>query len=397
MSRISGWLAGVFYESFCEFSIIGIQFADMITRQLFISSFITVLVILQFLSPLKGQGISSKGTKDMQSDLKVLKLTSEHADPVIGPEHADVVSSGNKSGFETGQVVKVDSVYHMFVNEMFERPHRDLRIAHWTSKDAVTWKRQSTIVSSIPGRTHANPRAEVWVTGVVFNEEEDAWNIFYVAYRGGDESKGEIAGSDYQGRIWRAMSTVKGSDGIAGPYADMGIVMEPDANSQEWEGQQAVACFNPYKVGNTWYSPYDGHNYIPKGGWPTGLAFAPKLNGPWTRMPQGFNPIRLADVFTENEVVSQLKDGRYLMIYDSLGDQEIGYSTSSDGLSWTRETRVKVQSSKNKWAMPGDHYTRTPLCAIEEKNGTFTVVYTAMMNVKDRNFYAIGKCSLAWK
>lgn len=335
--------------------------------------------------------------KSVQSAGKILKLLTEHTGPIISIDHADVIANSNKSGFETGQVVKINGVYHMFVNEMFDRPHRDLRISYWTSSDAVQWKRNSTIVESIPGRTFANPRAEVWVTGVVFNDEEDAWNIFYVAYRGGDEAKGEIAGSDYAGRIWRAKSVIKGKDGIAGPYADMGVVMEPDANSQAWEGQQAVACFNPYKVGNTWYSPYDGHNHVPKGGWPTGLAYAPKLNGPWTRMPEGFNPISLAEVFTENEIVTQLKDGRYLMIYDSFGDQEIGYSLSTDGVHWSKETRVKVQSAKNLWAEPGDHYTRTPLCAIEEEDGTFTVVYTARTKVNDKNFYAIGKCVLSWQ
>lgn len=328
---------------------------------------------------------------------KVLQTVSEHMGPVISTTHPDVIATANKSGFETGQVVKIDSVYHMFVNEMFDRPHRDLRISYWTSTDAEQWKRQSTIVESIPGRTPDNPKSEVWVTGVVFNEEENAWNIFYVAYRAGDEAKGEIAGSDYTGKIWRAKSVTRGQNGIAGPYADMGIVLQPDSNSQAWEGQQAVACFNPYKVGNTWYSPYDGHNHIPKGGWPTGMAYAPKLSGPWTRMPEPFNPMQLADVFTENEIICRLKDGRYLMIYDSFGDQEIGYSLSEDGINWGRETRVKIQSAKNIWAEPGDHYTRTPLCAIEEADGTFTVVYTAMTKINNKNFYAIGKCVLAWK
>ncbi|WP_207425015.1 hypothetical protein [Pedobacter sp. SYSU D00535] len=346
----------------------------------------------------------SQKSQDMRGSMlsprkskQTLQLISAEKGPVIKADHPDVLATHNRSGFETGQVVKLKGVYHMFVNEMFERPHRDLRISHWTSPDARNWKRQSTVVNSVPGRTHTNPRAEVWVTGVVFNEEENAWNIFYVAYRGGDESKGEIPGSDYQGRIWRAKSTIAGIDGIAGPYADMGIVLEPDANSQAWEGQQAVACFNPYKVGNTWYSPYDGHNYIPMTGWPTGLAFASSLSGPWTRMPEGFNPLPLAEVFTENEVVSRLKDGRYLMIYDSMGDHEIGYSLSEDGIHWTKETRVKIQNQRNLWAEPGDHYTRTPLCAIEEDDGTFTVVYTAMMKVDGRNFYAVGKCVLGWK
>ncbi|MEI6949721.1 hypothetical protein V9K67_21215 [Paraflavisolibacter sp. H34] len=328
---------------------------------------------------------------------KVLKMVTEHKGPVITADHPDVLASKNRSGFETGQVVKEGGVYHMFVNEMFERPHRDMRISYWTSPDAVNWKRQSTVVESIPGRTHTNPKAEVWVTGVVFNDEEDAWNIFYVAYRAGDSTKGEIQGNDYAGRIWRAKSVVKGRSGIAGPYADMNVLLEPDENSQAWEGQQAVACFSPYKVGATWYSAYDGHNHVPKGGWPTGLAFAKNLKGPWTRMPEGFNPIPLADVFTENEIVTRLKDGRYLMIFDSFGDQEIGYSLSTDGVNWSKETRVKVQSPGSLWAEPGDHYTRTPLCALEEEDGTFTVVYTAMTKINNRNFYAIGKCSLAWK
>lgn len=328
---------------------------------------------------------------------KVLVMVSESRGPVISANHPDVIASTNRSGFETGQVVKVNNIYHMFVNEMFGRPHRDLRISYWTSSDAQNWKRQSTIVESIPGRTSTNPRSEVWVTGVVFNEKENAWNIFYVAYRAGDSTKGEIAGNDYEGRIWRAKSVKQGSDGIGGPYADMGIVLEPDKNSQSWEGQQAVACFSPYKVGNTWYSMYDGHNHVPRGSWPTGLAFAPELNGPWMRMPEGVNPIPLADVFTENEIVYQLKNGIYLAIFDSFGDQEIGYSISTDGVNWNRETRIKIQSKDNLWATPGDHYTRTPLCAIEEEDGTFTVIYTAMTKTDGKNFYAIGKCSLAWK
>ena len=93
-------------------------------------------------------------------------MVAEHKGPLIGPDHPDVVGSDNRSGFETGQIVKVDNVYHMFVNEMFNRPHRDMRISYWTSSDAINWKRQSTIVESIPGRTATNPRFEVWVTGV---------------------------------------------------------------------------------------------------------------------------------------------------------------------------------------------------------------------------------------
>jgi hypothetical protein len=142
---------------------------------------------------------------------------------------------------------------------------------------------------------------------------------------------------------------------------------------------------------------YDGHYHTPRGPWPTGIAFAKKLNGPWTRMPEGFNPIPVVDVFMENEIVSRLKDGRYMMVFDSFGDQEIGYSISDDGVHWNKEIRVKIQSPKKLWAEPGDHLTRTPLCAIEEEDGTFTVIYTAMTKINGKNFYAVGKCSLAWQ
>ncbi|MGD9931182.1 MAG: hypothetical protein AB7U05_14275 [Mangrovibacterium sp.] len=342
-----------------------------------------------------GSGKNEKSQPPIQG--KSLKMISEHQGPVIGPNHPGVLASNNGAGFETGQVVKLNGIYHMFVNEMFNRPHRDLRIAYWTSTDAIHWERRSTQVESISGRTPTNPRSEVWVTGVEFNTDEDAWNLFYVAYRAGDKAKGEQEESDYAGRIWRAKSVVHGMDGIAGPYADMGIVLQPDENSQEWEGQQAVATFNPYRVGRTWFAFYDGHNHVPRGPWPVGLATAPKLSGPWTRMPEGFNPVPIAEEFIENPQVTELRRGGYLAVFDSFGDQEISYSLSDDGIVWTPEVRVKVQSDKNLWAANGDHAMRTPLCAIEEEDGTFTVIYTALMNLADKKFYAVGKCTLAWK
>lgn len=317
--------------------------------------------------------------------------------PIIDHKHPDISASGNKSGFETGQVVKIKGVYHMFVNEMFGRPHLDMRIAYWTSTDAVTWKRKSTVVESVPGRSATNLRSEVWVTAVEFNEEEQAWNIFYVAYRGGDKARGELEGYDYAGRIWRAKSTVAGRDGIAGPYVDMGIVLQPDANSQSWEGQQAIAAFNPYRVGDSWYAFYDGHNHVPKSDWPLGMAKAPRLSGPWTRLPEGQNPIPISAIFNENVEVTELKAGGYLAIFDSFGDQEIGYSLSDDGIHWAKERRLKVQSPNNLWADAGDHATRTPLGAIEEEDGSFTVVYTARYTKQGKVFFGLGQVVLGWE
>jgi hypothetical protein len=263
--------------------------------------------------------------------------------------------------------------------------------------DATSWQREATLIESIPGRSPSNPRSEVWVTGVEYNERESAWNIFYVAYRAGDEKLGEIARSDYEGRIWRAKSVIRGRQGLAGPYADMGVVLQPDEDSQSWEGQQAVATFNPYRANGRWYAFYDGHNDVPKGPWPVGMATAPELSGPWVRMPEGHNPVPIAEEFAENPQVTELKAGGLLTVFDSLGDWEIGYSLSKDGISWTPEARLRVQSAGSEWAEPGDHAMRTPLCAIEETDGCFTIIYTARVQRDGRPFYAIGKCTLAWR
>ena len=87
------------------------------------------------------------------SDSKTLKMVSAYKGPLISADHPDVLASNNRSGFETGHVVKLNGIYHMFVNEMFDRPHRDMRISYWTSPDATHWKRQKTVVESIPNRT----------------------------------------------------------------------------------------------------------------------------------------------------------------------------------------------------------------------------------------------------
>ncbi|MCP4453722.1 MAG: hypothetical protein GY809_19855 [Planctomycetes bacterium] len=88
----------------------------------------------------------------------------------------------------------------------------------------------------------------------------------------------------------------------------------------------------------------------------------------------------------------------------NIGDQSWGgprsyfspYKNSKlkDGLTWPLETRLTAKTGSNRWAGDGDHDMRTAVCAVREDDGTFTVVYTAKM--KDRGFWAVGKCTLAW-
>jgi hypothetical protein len=330
-----------------------------------------------------------------------LVMVDEHVGPVIGPGVAG--TEDNKSGFETGQVLKVDGVYHMFVNEMFGRSHLDMRIAHWTSRDATKWERRDTIVDSIPGRSPRNLRSEVWCTGVVFDEADDRWNVFYVAYRGGDEARGEKPNYDYDGKIWRAVSMAAGRGGIGGPYRDVDIILRPDEHSEKWEGQQGVDSFFPYKVGDRWWGLNGSHNHEPRGPWLVGMSSAPALAGPWKREPK-LSPSTIADHFIENPIVTPLPTGRWIAIFDTMfedgkppppapfnNSNAVAYSISADGIRWPKGENVVIQSDANNWAVD----VRTPLGLIPEDDGTFTVIYTARMKPDakspERKFWAMGK------
>jgi hypothetical protein len=327
-------------------------------------------------------------------------MVDEHLGPVIGPGAPG--TEDNTSGFETGHVLKLDGVYHMFVNEMFGKPHLDMRIAHWTSTDATKWERRGTIVESMPVRSPRNLRAEVWCTGVVYDEADARWNIFYVAYRGGDESRGEKPNYDYDGKIWRAVSTKSGRDGIGGPYRDVDIILRPDEHSMPWEGQQGVDSFFPYKVGDRWWGLNGSHNHEPRGPWLVGMSSAPTLAGPWKREPQ-LSPSTIADYFIENPIVTRLPDSRFIGIFDTMfedgkpapapfnNSNAVAYSISTDGIHWPKGENLVVQSERNNWAMD----VRTPLGMVPEDDGTFTVTYTARMKQDPKapatKFWAVGK------
>ncbi|MGN6644555.1 MAG: glycosyl hydrolase family 28 protein [Verrucomicrobiota bacterium] len=332
------------------------------------------------------------GKADIKAELSDLRLEviSEHRGPLIAPGYPG--TEGNQSGFETGFVVMQDGVCHMFINEMFGMPHRELRIAHWLSADGENWKRQGTVFESIPGRAPSNLRAEVWVNGMAFDELENRWNMFYVAYRGGDGARGEIAGSDYEGKIWRAASVVTGRSGISGPYRDVDIIMRPDEHSLPWEGQQGVDSFFPYQVGEQWYGFYGSHNHLPRGPWLVGLAKAPSLAGPWQRMPKQ-SPTPIVKTFTENPVVQEILPNRWLALYDSDSPYAVGYSVSADGVNWTPEKRLIVQGEGQHWV--GDNGlwdVRTPLGLLPQADDTFTLLYTAKL--KSQSFWAVGKCTV---
>jgi hypothetical protein len=326
---------------------------------------------------------------------------------IIGGENKPVIDEGMpgtegiQGGFEGGRVVKVGDTYHMFPTERAGEVGVEMyydrvktKIGHWTSKDAIHWKRESTIYQA--SGTYAiteddNPmndrRGAIWSYMPVFNKKANKWYGYYLAYT----VHKEIQPNHSFGRIWRCESTVEGINGIGGPYKDMGIIMEPGLDSQPWEGRQGVASFFPYQVGEKWFGFYSGaypfeswKDYPKKSGkgWFVALAESNSLEGPWTRLNKGLEPIKsIHPLFVENPIVSQLPNGLYIAIFDGGPDgwghhlpNMMGYSLSKDGVNWSEAHYWPIETKVAKWW----DIMRTPLCLIPEGNDVYTIVYNAI-------------------
>lgn len=320
-------------------------------------------------------------------------------------------TEGIQGGFEGGRCVKIGDTYHMFPTERageigVEAYHDRVktRIGHWISKDAINWKRESTIYQASGNYALTeddNPmndrRGAIWSFMPIFNEKANRWYGYYLAYT----VHKEIEPNHSFGRIWRAESVKEGIEGIGGPYNDIGIIMEPGLDSQPWEGRQGVASFFPYKAGDQWlgfYSgayPFDSWKDYPKTtgkGWFIGLATSDSLEGPWTRMDTTVNPVTsMHPFFIENPIVSQLPNGLYIAIFDGGPDgwghhlpNMMGYSLSKDGYNWSEARYWPVETKVDKWW----DIMRTPLCLIPEGNDIYTIVYAAID--LERRFHPMG-------
>ncbi|WP_281298059.1 hypothetical protein [Flavobacterium limnophilum] len=340
---------------------------------------------------------------------------------IIGGENKPVIdegfpgTEGIQGGFEGGRVVKVGNTYHMFPTERAGEVGIEMyydrvktKIGHWTSKDAIHWKRESTILQA--SGTYAiteddNPmndrRAAIWSYMPVFNEKANKWYGYYLAYT----VHKEIQPNHSFGRIWRCESEKEGIAGIAGPYKDTGIIIEPGLDSEPWEGRQGVASFFPYKVGDKYFGFYSGAfpfqswaDYPKKSskGWFVGLAESNSLEGPWSRIKDGSNPIKtMHPFFVENPIVSQLPNGMYIAVFDGGPDgwghhlpNMMAYSLSKDGHKWSEAHYLPIETKVNKWW----DIMRTPLCLIPEGNDVYTIVYNAI-DLKKR-FHPTGMVKL---
>ena len=173
----------------------------------------------------------------------VLTILDQPDHPLI--KKGDPGTEDNKYGFEGGSVVKRNGSYHLVTAEMVGDPFWvKMRLGHWASQDRTNWKRQSTLYESSGNFDGTDPRASLGAPMPIFNDQDNRWDLFYVAYRCAPDTPDKWLGN-HEGRIWRAVSTRPGQDGIGGPYKDVGVILEPGKDSDPWEGLQGTDSFFP--------------------------------------------------------------------------------------------------------------------------------------------------------
>ena len=307
---------------------------------------------------------------------KTLQVSYVIPDPVITVKSKG--AEGIKFGFEGGRVVKVNGTYHLFTSELYQDPiWVKMRLAYWTSQDKVNWKRVSTIRESSGDYTGKDQRASLWSPLPVWDGENNEWNLFYVAYKAAPDTPEKFL-INHEGKIWRAVSKVKGLAGISGPYDDMSVIMEPGAESQSWEGLQGTDSFFPWKVGNIWYAFYGSAKTEtqPVEYWRVGLASSASLAGKWTRIADK-NPSQIEQVFIENPIVTPAPGNGWLVVYDHQKKGAIGWAYSKDGIIWPQGNPLSIDTTQNNWCKE----VRTPLGLIDEGKGKFTLFYTGFESV----------------
>ncbi len=301
-----------------------------------------------------------------------LVVTKQYDDPILSVHSAG--AQGNKYGFEGGRVLKLKGIYYLFTSEMVGDPHWvKMKLALWMSRDRLHWNRHSTLFESTGDFTGKDPRAALWSPMPIYDRKEGRWNLFYVAYQSAPDTWKEWL-TNHEGRIWRAVSEVRGPEGIAGPYRDVGIILQRGKDSDPWEGLQGTDSFFPYRVDDHWYAFYGtAHTETqPIPLWQVGLAQASKLAGPWKRCTE-LNPLKIEKRFIENPIVLKLEDGPFVAVYDTQTEHAVGYSFSEDGIRWSSGQQLVVQDGKGIWASE----IRTPLGLIPEGKDSFTLFYTA--------------------
>ena len=332
---------------------------------------------------------------NFQNTKYTFKVVDVHEGPII--KKRDAGTEDNKYGFEGGRAFKYKGEYHLFTSERFEDPDLvKMRLAHWKSKDGIKWIRVSTLFESSGDFTGKDKNASIWSPIPIYNQDEDRYNLFYIKYKSKpNDSTGWY--TNYEGRVMRAVSEIKGESGFGGPYKDLNYILEPDKDDGPWVGLQGNDSFFPYLVGRIWYGFYgsaqtqtEKHPYMPINlnypKWNLTLARAEKLSGPWEKLSKD-GPVKFHKNFAENPIITITDNGLYIAMVDG-GIKNFGYSISINGLNWSKAKFINLENHTKKWWTK----MRTPLGLIHEGNNIYTVFFTAYTNKEE--FSEVGMVTL---
>ena len=160
---------------------------------------------------------------------------------------------------------------------------------HWTSPDGIrNWTMQELAYNSSAKRDGSDRRGAIFAPMNIWNPDEDRWNLLYIGYT--------CKPGQGDGAVYRIVSQTPGVGGVGGPYpADNATIIldEEMGTPMSWEGYQGDDSFHAWQLDNgTWVGFYGSHGGASPEDpgsagheWQVGMATAPKLSGPWVRMP----------------------------------------------------------------------------------------------------------------
>jgi predicted GH43/DUF377 family glycosyl hydrolase len=293
-----------------------------------------------------------------------------------------VVLDWSAAGFDSAQVQSPcvlwanDGLYLYFIGDSGGTPNYQLGLAQlkpWFIKKAGN--PQLGTGSSYDANELTDPC-------VVFNEANGAYYMFYGSYGGGS----------YPYSISQASST----DGVSwssGNKYSLNPVLSKSGTGGDWDDERVQDPCVIFENGTykMWFSGYDGTK------WQIGYATSTATGGAGTWTKSVSNPVLKVgstNAWDESNVKMPwvIKIGTsYHMWYvgsSTSGGTHIGHATSSNGLSWTRDSAnpVLMTAPLVDWEK-----SRVEQPCVLHKNGVYTMFYTG---VKNSN-YEVAKATSA--
>lgn len=307
-----------------------------------------------------------------------LQLISASPEPVINQTQA--AREGLYGGFEVGRVVLANGTYHAFTHELYKPPPAPgwgwIGIGHWRSKDGSSWTRMDPV--RVP---HWSPDNKTWLVYTspmpFFDDSSNHWRLYH-AMAPDDHVNDQMPGPDQRWdsqhvQLHVATASISGFEAIDNPATQW---IEDNITLVALRGPSSLSISNPWQVpGGKW------RVFFQESGLAVTVAESESLLGLYRPLPH----VRggLAGVqYVENPVVTKLRDGRYILVFDYLSaelhegfSRKIGFLWSTDGASWNMN-QLQVVSLAEPTDFFWTNIVRTPLGLIEELDGTLTLFYT---------------------